>query len=205
VLSDIKRLSRPPEHLNLLGKVKRSDRKNMVVIGSRRMSKYGKNVIDCLVPGLVKEGYTVVSGLAVGCDSYSMKAALDNGGRVVGVLGYGLNHIKSDSNVKFIERVLASENGIVVSPFKRTEVPSKYSFVYRNSIMAAIGRSVLVIEAQRKSGVFYTVNYALELGRNIMAVPGDLFKFNSQGTHALIKEGAMLVDSLECILESVGY
>ena len=177
----------------------------MVVIGSRRISEYGKNVIDCLVPGLVKEGYTVVSGLAVGCDSYAMKSALDNGGKVVGVLGYGLNYISSDSNVKFIERVLASENGIIVSPFKRTESPSKHSFIYRNSIMAAIGRSVLVIEAQRKSGVFYTVNFALELGRNIMAVPGDLFKFNSQGTHALIKEGAMLVDGLESVLESVEY
>jgi len=203
MLRDIKKLANPPKHINLLGKVKRSDSKNIIVVGSRNMSNYGKDVIRCLIPGLVKHGYTIISGLAVGCDTFAQKIALESGGRVAGVLGYGFDFIKKDSNRSFVEHVLESPNGILISPFKRTEPPSKNSFIYRNSVMAAIGKSVLVIEAQRRSGVFYTVNFALELGRSIMAVPGNLFCFSSQGVHALIKEGATLVDSLEDILNAI--
>lgn len=203
MLRDIKRLPKPPEAINVVGKIKREDEKNVIVIGSRSMSDYGKSVIKCLVPGLVREGYTIVSGLALGCDSYAQKTALECGGRTVGVLGYGLDFIKKDSNVRFIEKVLKSENGVIVSPFKRSEPPSKTSFIYRNSVMAAIGKSVLVVEARRKSGVFYTVNFALDLGRTIMSVPGSVFCFNNEGSNALIKEGAFLVDSAESILDVI--
>ena len=189
--------------MNLLGRIKACDKKNMVVIGSRNMTEYGKNLINCFVPELVREGYTIVSGLAFGCDSYAQEVALECGGRTVGILGYGIDFIKRDKNKKIIERVLMSDDGIVISPFKRDQTPTKESFIYRNSVMAAIGRSVLVIEARRKSGVFYTVNFALELGRTIMAVPGDVFCYNSAGTHALIKEGATLVDNVESVLEAV--
>lgn len=201
MLKDLKLLHNPPKHLNLLGKVSRDDEKNIVVIGSRNMSDYGKNVIKALVPGLVNEGFTIISGLAVGCDSFAQKTALDCGGRTIGVLGYGFDFVKKDSNVSFIEEVLKSEKGIVISPFERTRPPSKESYIFRNSVMAAIGKAVLVVEARRKSGVFYTVNFALDLGRTVMAVPGDVFCFNSQGVNSLIKEGAFLVDSLESILE----
>jgi len=203
VLKDLKLLHTPPKHLNLMGKISRNDEKNIVVIGSRNMSEYGRNIIKSLVPALVNEGFTIISGLAVGCDSFAQKTALECGGRTIGVLGYGLDFIKKDSNVSFIEEVLRSKNGVVLSPFVRTKPPSKESFIFRNSVMAAIGKAVLVIEARRKSGVFYTVNFALDLGRPIMAVPGDVFCFNSQGVNALIKEGAFLVDSLDSILESL--
>ena len=202
MLNDIKRLPKAPEHIDLLGRIKESDQKNIVVIGSRNMSEYGKNIIDSFIPGLVKEGYAIVSGLAFGCDSYAQETALKCGGRTVGVLGYGIDFIKKDKNKSVIEKVLASENGIVLSPFKRSQIPTKESFIFRNSVMAAIGRSVLVIEARRKSGVFYTVNYALDLGRAVMAVPGNVFLYNSGGTHALIKEGATLVESVEDVLAS---
>ena len=189
--------------MTLLGQLQKEDEKSVVVIGSRSMSEYGKNVITCLVPELVKEGYTIVSGLAFGCDSYAQDTALESGGRTVGILGYGVDFVKRDKNRGLIEKVLASKNGVVISPFKRDEPPSKYSFIYRNSIMAAVGKSVLVIEARRRSGVFYTVNSALDLGRTIMAVPGNVFSLNSSGAHALIKEGASLVESIEDVFECI--
>jgi DNA processing protein len=204
VFNDIKRLQKLPEEVNIIGKIKKSDEKNLTVIGSRRMSRYGQNVIENLVPLLVNKGFTIVSGLAVGCDSHAQKVALDCGGRTIGVLGYGLNKVKSDRNYEFIKRVLDDENGVVISPFKRHEKPSRESFIYRNSMMAAIGNAVLVIEAMAKSGTFHTVNFALDLGKDIMAVPGNVFTYNSAGVHKLIKEGAALVDRVEDIEAVLG-
>lgn len=204
VLNDIKRLPKAPEHIDILGRLTEEDKKNIIVIGSRNMSKYGKNVIENLVPKLVSDGFTIISGLAPGCDSYAQAMALKSGGRTVGVLGYGVDRIRTDWNKEFIEQVLANENGVVLSPFKRTQPPTRESFIFRNSVMAALGKNVLVIEARRRSGVFHTVNFALELGRPIMAVPGSIFWYNSGGVHALIKEGANLVSSFEDIKHVIG-
>jgi len=204
VFNDIKRLPKAPDHINILGRVTEADKKNIVVIGSRNMSEYGRNVINNFVPKLVREGFTIISGLAPGCDSFAQEMALKCGGRTIGVLGYGVDRIKTDWNLEFIEKVLVSKNGLAISPFKRNQKPTKDSFIFRNSIMAALGCSVLVIEARRRSGVFHTVNFALELGRPIMAVPGNIFNFNSAGVHALIKEGANVVCSFEDIINVLG-
>jgi len=204
VLNDIKRLPKAPDHINILGRMVEADKKNIVVIGSRSMSEYGRNVINNLVPKLVREGFTIVSGLAPGCDSFAQEVALRCGGRTVGVLGYGVDRIRADWNLEFIEKVLASKNGVVISPFKKKQSPTKDSFIFRNSVMAALGNSVLVIEARRKSGVFHTVNFALDLGKRIMAVPGNIFYYNSAGVHALIKEGANIVCSFEDIISILG-
>lgn len=204
MFNDIKRLPKAPEHIDVLGKLIEQDKKNLVVIGSRDMSEYGRNVIKSIVPKLVKEGFTVVSGLAPGCDSYAQGTAMESGGRTVGVLGYGVDRIRTDWNKKFIERVLISDDGIVISPFKRDQPPTRDSFIFRNSVMAALGKAVLVIEARRRSGVFHTVNFALDLGRSVMAVPGNIFTYNSAGVHALIKEGANLVSSAEDVVSVVG-
>ena len=204
VLNDIKRLPKAPEDINILGKLIEADNKNMVMVGSRNMSEYGRQVIRCLVPKLVREGFTIISGLVFGCDSFTQETALKCGGRTVGVLGYGVDRIKNDRNVEFIEKVLSSKNGAVVSPFKRNQVPTRESFIFRNSVMAAMGNSVLVVEAGRKSGVFHTVNFALDLGKFVMAVPGNIFGLNSAGANALIKGGANLVDSFEDIISIIG-
>jgi len=204
VFNDIKRLPKAPEDINILGRITGVDEKNIIVIGSRNMSEYGRNVINSFVPKLVREGFTIISGLAPGCDSFAQETALKSGGRTIGVLGYGVERIKTDWNLAFIEKVLNSKDGVVVSPFKRNQAPTKDSFIFRNSVMAAMGNSVLVVEARRRSGVFHTVNFGLELGRHVMAVPGSIFWFNSSGVHALIKEGANLVCSFEDIMSVLG-
>jgi len=204
MFNDIKRLPKPPENLEVIGGLMEADERNIVVIGSRNISSYGRKVIDVLVPKLVKAGFTIISGLAPGCDSYAQETALASGGRTIGVLGYGLDHIKKDRNLVFIERVLREQRGVLISPFKRDQPPTRESFIYRNSVMATLGQSVLVVEAKRRSGVFHTVNFALELGRPIMAIPGNIFRFNSAGVHALIKEGASPVSSMADILEIIG-
>jgi DNA processing protein len=200
VLNDIKKLKNPPQCLNIVGKLKKEDEKSIVVVGTRTMSNYGKDVINYFVPRLVEAGYTIVSGLALGCDSYAMQVTLRCGGRTIGVLGYGINRIGKDYNSRFIRYVCDHPNGVVVSPFSRDMHPKKYTFIYRNSIMAAIGKSVLVVEAKAKSGVYYTVNAALDLGKEIYAVPGSIFCYNSVGTNGLIKEGAQLVRNITDVL-----
>ncbi len=196
MLNDIKKLKNLPEQLNIVGKLTEADEKNIVVIGTRTMSDYGKNVINYIVPKLVKQGYTITSGLALGCDSYAMHVALKCGGRVIGVLGYGLNRISHDYNYDFINKVIHHPNGVVISPFLRSTVPQKFTFIYRNSIMAAIGNAIVVIEAKQRSGVYYTVNAALDLGKEIYAVPGSIFSINSVGTNYLIRSGATDINSL---------
>lgn len=190
MFDDIKKLKYAPQQLNILGRITKADDKSIVVIGTRTMSNYGKDVINSFVPALVEEGFTIVSGLALGCDSYAQEVALRNGGRTVGVLGFGVNHVKGDYNYAFIKRVYDSDRGVIVSPYKRTTRPSKFTFIYRNSIMAAIGKAVLVIEARKRSGVFYTVNAALDLGKEVFAVPGSIFRYNSVGANDLLREGA---------------
>lgn len=174
----------------------------MVVIGSRRMSKYGQDVIRDFVPRLVAKKITIISGLAPGCDSYAQKIALESGGRTVGVLGFGLNYLEKDYHKDFIKEVANSSRGVVLSPFKRNTKPSRETYIYRNGIMAAMGLGILVIEASFRSGVFHTVNFGLELGKDVWVVPGNIFSYNSAGCHKLIKEGALLVDSTEDVLNT---
>ena len=202
VLRNLKHLSDPPKKLNLIGKLVEEDKKSVVVIGTRQMSSYGRSVINYLVPLLVEHGFTIISGLALGCDSYAQEIALESGGRTIGVLGFGLNHIKADYNSKFIQTVIKSERGVVLSPFDRGLKPSKTSFIYRNGVMAALGLGVLVVEAKAKSGVFHTVNAALELGKEVMAVPGDIFSYNSVGPNSLINEGAASICCIDDVLSA---
>lgn len=197
---DIKRLQNPPEQLNIIGRLCKSDERALAVIGARRMSKYGQNVIRDFVPRLVAQGFTIISGLAVGCDSLAQKIALECGGRTIGVLGFGLNHLQSDYNYQLIKQVINSKRGVVLSPFHRNQKPTRETFIYRNSLMAAMGLGILVIEASARSGVFHTVNFGLDLGKDVWAVPGNIFSYNSLGTHKLIKEGAFLADDVADIL-----
>ncbi len=200
VIDNIKQMKKPPIQINVLGKIDSVDDQNIVVIGTRTISDYGKDVINCLVPQLIERGFTIISGLAVGCDSYAHDVALRCKGRTIGILGYGLNHMKEDCNYQLMKRIYQSGNGAIISPFERSTPPSKFSFVYRNSVMAAVGCSVLVIEAKMRSGVFYTVNSALELGKEIYAIPGSIFNNNSVGTNELIKTGAKVVTTIKDII-----
>lgn len=189
-----------PAKVVVLGRILPQDTNNVVVIGTRKMTEYGQRVIRYFVPKFVQRGYTIISGLALGCDSYAQEVTLLCGGRTIGVLGYGINRIKNDFNYKFIKYVIEHKRGVVISPFDRDLRPSRSSFIYRNSVMAALGNFTIVIEAGEKSGCFHTVNYTLDFGKDVFAVPGDIFEEKSKGCNELIGSGAYVLDNgtLQC-------
>lgn len=176
------------------------DSQAIAVIGARKCSKYGKDVVRDLVGPLVKRGITIVSGLAEGIDSEAHTLALQLGGRTIGVLGYGFNFAKDDLQYELLKQILKSGQGAIVSPFKSSQKPSKQTFINRNRIIAGLSNAVLVIEASEKSGTFYTVDAALNQGKNVYAVPGSIYSYLSRGTHSLIKDGAILVERPKDIL-----
>ncbi|HSX39210.1 MAG TPA: DNA-processing protein DprA [Candidatus Saccharimonadales bacterium] len=181
----------------LLGDYLEQDQKAFAVIGSRKMSPYGKEVTKYFVAHLVKAGYTIVSGLAEGVDSEAQKNAIMFGGRTIGILGYGFNFLKEDPQYYLAKEIIQKKQGCLISPFKHGQKPLKHTFINRNKLIAAMVSGVLVIEATERSGTFHTVGSALDFGKNIYAVPGNIFSYTSRGTHQLIREGAILTESVK--------
>jgi DNA processing protein len=187
--------------LYVYGSLLPSDEKSLAVVGSRAMSEYGKNVVLSLVGDLVKDGWTIISGLAEGIDSEAHNLAVKLGGRTIGVLGYGFSFLRSSSQFDTAKSVIKS-GGTLISPFHLLQRPTRDTFINRNKIIAGLAKGVLVIEATEKSGTFHTVNGALNIGRPVYAVPGNIFSYSSRGVHAMIKDGAMLVESAQDIFEN---
>jgi DNA processing protein len=193
--------------ISYLGNFLSRDQKAVVVIGSRDCTCYGRLVTRALVAFLVKRNITIVSGLARGLDTCAHQTALDLGGRTLGFLGYGLGLLQANSSGRFgavmSGKILGSGRGAVFSPFSPDTPPSRDTFIYRNNVMAAFGRAVVVVEAGEHSGTFHTVNAALDYGVPVVAVPGSVFSSKSVGTHKLINEGAALLQNFSDLLEYV--
>lgn len=176
-----------------------SAKKRLAVVGSRRMTSYGRRVLEHLIPGLVAQDYVIVSGMAMGVDGYAHELTLDNQGQTVAVQAQGLDQGYPQQNHALFERVV--ENGLVVSEFLTppTWVRSDF-FPRRNRIISGLSEGVLVVEAGRKSGSLITSGFALEEGKDVYVVPGEIFSTQSQGCHALLKNGAKLVTGMSDIV-----
>jgi len=153
-------------------------KKCMGIVGSRRMTSYGQKVIEKIVPGLVAQGWTIVSGFMYGVDQAAHTAALENGGKTIAILGWGINY----------EPVQPRSGELIISEWE-TQEPALWTFPFRNRIVAALSQEVIVVEAASKSGSLITANMALSLGRRVWAVPGPLTSKVSQGTNQLIADG----------------
>ncbi|MCL2821789.1 MAG: DNA-processing protein DprA [Firmicutes bacterium] len=156
------------------------------VVGTRRPSEYGKQVATSFGRGLAAAGVTVVSGLATGIDTFAHTAATQSG-KTAAVLGGGHNHIPPYSQ-RLVQKIV-SGGGIVLSEYQPDFVPTRYSFPERNRIISGLSRGIVVIEAGKKSGALITANFALEQGREVYAVPGEINDAKSEGCNLLIKEG----------------
>ncbi len=173
------------------------------IVGSRKPTIYGKEVAYEFAKKIAENGIGIVSGLARGIDSIAHKGCLDVNGYTIGVLGSGLDIIYPPENRDLFERIIKNK-GAIISEFPLGTKPRKENFPRRNRIISGLGTGVLVIEAGKKSGTLITAKWALEQGKEVFAVPGNIFSSQSEGTHYLLKQGAILVTSPEDIFYHLG-
>jgi DNA processing protein len=181
-------LARPPAILFLLGREELLRRGGVAVVGSRRSTAYGRRVAREIAAALVEAGLVVVSGLALGIDAAAHRGALEAGGATLAVLGNGVDVLHPPSNRGLARRL--GREGLLVSEFLPGTRPLPHHFPRRNRILAALSTAVVVVEAARRSGALITADLALELGRDIAAVPGSVYAPMSEGANRLIRVGA---------------
>jgi DNA processing protein len=200
----LKEIYDPPVLLYYKGRLSADDEFNIAVVGSRKYSNYGKQIVDDLVFGLAKSEITIVSGLALGIDSMAHQATIDAKGRTIAVLGTGLDRqsIYPSSN-RYLHDKIINTGGLVISEFPLGTPPLKHHFPQRNRIISGLSLGVLIIEAGEKSGSLITAHFALEQNREVFAVPGNIFSPVSVGTNNLIKQGAKTVTNASDILEAL--
>ena len=189
-----------PRELYCLGNLELLNYKNNIaMIGSRNCSSYGERAAKDFAYNLAKEGTCIVSGLAKGIDSFSHIGALNAKGKTIAVLGSGLDNIYPKENIKLVEEIIKN-NGLVISEYPLGTKPLKYHFPARNRIISGLSDSVLVVEARKNSGTNITVDFALEQGKDVFVIPGNIYSKTSDGTNFLITEGAIPVVSYKDIL-----
>ncbi len=192
----------PPPALFVWGNLQERDRFAVSVVGTRKPSPYGRMVAERFTRDLCEAGLTIVSGGASGIDTVAHRTALEAGGRTVAILGSGLGNLYPSENRALFRRI-AESGGAVVSEYPWDAEPDAWRFPVRNRLIAAWGLGTLVVEAPEASGALITARLASEYGREVFAVPGSIDSPTSKGCHAIIKDGAALVDCAEDILNAL--
>ena len=197
-------IDNPPYVLYLRGEILNWDRLLMIgVVGTREATEYGIAATKRICTGLAENGVTIVSGMARGIDSVAARAAIDNGGKTVAVLGCGIDMAYPAENAPLMKEIM--ENGAVISEYPPGTAPARLHFPERNRIISGLSKGILVTEAPKKSGALITAHCAIESGRDLFAVPGSIFKASSEGTNALLTSCAKAVSSAYDILNEYQY
>ncbi|MBM4277834.1 MAG: DNA-protecting protein DprA [Deltaproteobacteria bacterium] len=191
----------PPALLYLRGGLKEEDELAVSIVGSRKTTPYGRWITEKISKDLVNHGITIVSGMARGVDSMAHLGAISGGGRTIAVLGCGVDVVYPPENRNLMAKII--EQGAVISEFPMGSPPEGGHFPKRNRIISGLSIGVIVVQASADSGSLITANYALEQGRDVFAIPGNVGADGSRGTNRLIKDGAKLVESSEDILEEI--
>ena len=197
-------IENPPDVLFLRGSLPPPDTPAIAIVGSRRATRYGFSQARRIARELAEKGVTIVSGLARGIDAAGHLGALDGHGRTVAVLGSGVGNLYPPENKELAQRIL-SEGGAILSELAPDAPPYPYHFPVRNRIISGLSDGVLLVEAQRKSGTHFTVDYALAQGREVFALPGNVDAPGSELPLALLKEGANLCTCGQDILCRMGW
>jgi DNA processing protein len=195
-------LNRPCRRLFVTGTLPPEDHPRVAVVGSRAPSAGGERTTYELARGLAAAGVVVVSGLARGIDAAAHRGALDGGGVTVAFLGCGLDVVYPRSSRRLAEEIPA--RGALVSEYEAGAPPLPYRFVERNRLVAAYTAGTLVVEAGAKSGALITAGLALELGRELWAVPGDPRRPSTRGSNRLLRDGAGVVLDAGDLLAALG-
>lgn len=176
--------------------------KMLACVGARKAHSYVQDCLTSIVGPLIEDGWVVVSGGAIGADTYAHQVALDNGGKTIAVIGSGLAHLYPARNKKMFQEIVRA-GGLVVSSFPMLTMPEARCFPIRNRIVSGLSLGCLVLQAASKSGALITAHFALDQGREVFAVPGPIYDPLSSGCHDLIKQGAKLVVSFQDILDEL--
>lgn len=193
----------PPICLYVRGELPLPIEMGLAIVGSRRITNYGRKMAKHLSEAAVYAGWSVISGLAYGIDAVAHQAALDAGGKTVAVLGGGLARIHPQDHIPMAREIV--RHGALVSEFPMEYPVNRQSFPRRNRIVSGMSRGVLVVEAGLDSGALITANIALEQGKQIFAVPGNADNPQARGSNSLIRQGAKLVESIDDILEEFEF
>ena len=180
-----------------------NDSPKLAIVGSRRMTDYGEKVIEKWMPTLVQKGITIVSGFMYGVDQAAHKACLENGGKTVAVLGWGIDWQVMPQDEELYQKIIENDS-LIVSEYEKQTVPELWLFPQRNRVVAGIANAVLVVEGAEKSGSLITARLANQFGKPLLAVPGQVFSRVSVGTNNLIKSGkAKAACGVEDILQAM--
>jgi len=195
----LREIASAPKELYILGNLSLLlNKPRLAVVGSRKVTVYGRQVTQQLAGEAARRGIVIVSGLALGVDGLAHQAALESGGKTIAVLPSGLDKIYPASHHQLAKRIL-EKGGVLITEYPSGTEPFKTNFIARNRIVSGLSDGVLITEAAEKSGTLHTANFALEQGRTVMAVPGNINSPLSQGTNNLIKAGATAVTDVRDI------
>ena len=196
----LRKIKEPPEKLFVLGNEKILNGFCIGIVGSRKCTKYGEDIAKSLAFNLAKYNVNVVSGMAKGIDSAAHIGTIMGKGKTIAVLGSGFKHIYPKENIKLFNEIIDS-GGAIITEYEENIYPVPENFPRRNRIISGLSRGIVVVEAGKRSGSLITAESALEEGREVFAVPGNITSNMSRGTNELIKDGAKLVENVNDILE----
>lgn len=197
----LREIYNPPFYIYIKGEIKDEDKGAISIVGARKGTAYGKWAAHTLANNLAQCNVTVISGMAYGIDSYAHRGALDGKGRTLAVLGCGVNVCYPKKNQSLMNEIIQS--GAIISEYPPDTSPYPAYFPQRNRIISGLTKALIVVEAGTKSGSLLTAEYALEQGRDIYAVPGNIQSIYSKGTNKLIKEGAMPITDIDEFLHEL--
>ncbi len=190
-----------PTVLYVRGTLTPEDNRALSIVGTRKATSYGRDVAYDLAKQLAQNGITVISGLAHGIDTAAHRGAIDGGGRTIAVLGCGIDRVYPADNRELALEI--ARNGAIISEFPLGAPPEGRNFPRRNRVISGMALGVLVVEADLSSGALITAETALDQGREVFAVPGNIYNHTSRGTNRLIQDGAKLVMSVSDILHEL--
>jgi len=197
----LREIPQPPPVLYVKGALAESDQWALAIVGTRRASAYGKEAARVFAGALAASGVTIVSGLARGIDAVAHQAALDAGGRTIAVLGHGIDLLYPPEHRRLAAQIV--ERGALVSDYPPGTRPEAVNFPPRNRIISGLSLGVLVVEAGETSGALITADFAAEQGREVFALPGNVFARGCIGTNKLLRDGAALALTPQDILEQL--
>lgn len=201
-LAYLSTIPRPPKNMFFLGSLPVERRPTVAIVGTRKPTSYGKEVTHKLSFDLAKHGVIIVSGLALGTDSIAHRAALEAGGTTLAVLANSVDHIYPRSHASLADQIV-QRGGAILSEYEPPREARAYQFLERNRLVSGLSDALIIVEAAARSGTLSTAMHALEQGRDVFVVPGNITSPLSAGCNSLLKQGASPITCAEDVLEIV--